>query len=264
MTDEKKTRDQVHEIEIDAPPEAVWRMLTTPEGITSWFVTKADVEPGEGGRIRYVWEEMGDAEATAQIEAWEPERRLLLRQEAPGGGGVVLVEEWTIEALDGGRARLRLVQSGVPDDPSWDGFYDGTDRGWRMYLDLLAHGVALHAGRRRTAVTIMGTHPVPLADLWARVLGGIGVDPAALPAAGETVRIATAEGDASAVVLDVLPEAVLCLRLPDPGDRALALLFEGAGEGNMFWGQLSAYGDDAPDAAAWEPWLRALPGGAAS
>jgi uncharacterized protein YndB with AHSA1/START domain len=259
MTDEGRTREQAHEIEVDASPDAVWRALTTPEGIRSWFTTKAEVEPGEGGKITYTWEEMGGMSGSGAIEAWEPGRRLRLRH-ITDGKGPAIVEEWTIESLDGGRSLLRFVQSDIPADPSWDGYYDSTNRGWRMYFDLLRHALAHHEGIERRAVTIMANVELDEAALWDRVTGPEGLALEGAPEVGATVRVATAEGPVDAEVLDHEPEGILVLRLPGGSDRALAILLHGGEEKSMFWAQLSAYGDDAPDAEAWTGWLEGLAG----
>jgi len=257
MTEERKSREQVHEIEIDAPAGTVWWALTTPEGIRSWFVTLAEVEPGEGGKIRLVWEEMGGMEGTAAIDAWEPDRRLLLRR---GGGeeGPVILEEWTIESLEGGRSRLRFVQSGVPDDPSWDGFYDSTDRGWRLYLDLMRHALGRHGRPERRVVTVFETVPGDGRDLWPRIVGETGLAMEGEPRAGGSVEVRTPDGPLAAEVVDVEPEQILVLRIPGRGDRAIAFLVHGGGEKAMYWAQVSGYGEDSPDADAHERWLRSI------
>jgi uncharacterized protein YndB with AHSA1/START domain len=43
------TRQQTHEIVIDAPIEAVWKAIVDGEELTRWFVEEATVEPGVGG-----------------------------------------------------------------------------------------------------------------------------------------------------------------------------------------------------------------------
>jgi len=39
------------QIEIGAPPEAVWKALTDPEELKRWFTLDAPVKPGPGGEI---------------------------------------------------------------------------------------------------------------------------------------------------------------------------------------------------------------------
>ena len=64
------TRQQTHEIVIDAPIEAVWKAITDGEELTRWFVEEATVEPGVGGTITISWG--GGDEGESRIEAWEP------------------------------------------------------------------------------------------------------------------------------------------------------------------------------------------------
>jgi uncharacterized protein YndB with AHSA1/START domain len=60
------------QIELDAPAEKIWRMLTDPHELARWFPLAARVEPGTGGKISLSW---GPGyEATAPIGIWEPDR----------------------------------------------------------------------------------------------------------------------------------------------------------------------------------------------
>ncbi len=36
---------------VAAPLEAVWEAITTAEGMSAWYVSSADVEPGVGGKV---------------------------------------------------------------------------------------------------------------------------------------------------------------------------------------------------------------------
>src|SRR2546429_980146 len=130
------TRSHEHEIEIEAPIEAVWRAVTDADELTRWFAESAGITPGEGGTYRVSWGE--GLESQSRITAWEPPRRLRLVG-GPGGdaGDEVwqltaeqpIVEEWTLEAR-GDVTGLRLVGSRVPHSPGRGGLYQG-DRGRR-------------------------------------------------------------------------------------------------------------------------------------
>src|SRR5215471_15579426 len=75
MSEEQtKTRSQTHEIEIDAPIEAVWKAISEAEEITRWFCEEARVIPGEGGSYWISWGEGQGAES--RIDVWDPPRRL--------------------------------------------------------------------------------------------------------------------------------------------------------------------------------------------
>jgi uncharacterized protein YndB with AHSA1/START domain len=175
------SRSYEHEIEIHASPSAVWRALTDAEELTRWFVEAARVTPGAGGSIWLSW---GDGMGIeTRIEVWEPERRLRvvneprpdddpsmrtmervwrLRVEQP------LYEEWRLEHR-GDVTVLRLVESGIPDSPDWDGFYEGTRNGWRTALLGLKHYLEKHLGQPRHSTTIKLTTSLPLAEAKAIV-----------------------------------------------------------------------------------------------
>src|SRR5262249_477756 len=76
--DSSKTRSHEHEIIIDAPIDAVWKALTDADQLTRWLCDKAQVTPGQGGRMSVAWGE-DDLEAGGNtIEVWEPGKRLPL------------------------------------------------------------------------------------------------------------------------------------------------------------------------------------------
>ena len=68
------TRQQTHEIVIDAPVEAVWKAISEGEELTRWFVEEADVTPGVGGTISISWG--GEEKGEGRIDEWEPNRKL--------------------------------------------------------------------------------------------------------------------------------------------------------------------------------------------
>lgn len=255
MTDAPETRGQVMEVEIDAPPDDVWWAIGTPEGIRSWFVDTVEVQPGEGGTIRYVWEEMDGMAGTAAIEAWEPGTRLLLRHM---GDGPDIREEWTIRPLAGGRSALRLVQSGIPTDAAWDAYVRDTSRGWRIYLDLMGHALSRHDRPARETVTVFRQGAIAADEAWRRILGRPGLQLEGDLRPGAPARIVTPEAEERAEIVDVREGEILVLRLPERGDRAIAFLIHEGDDGAMYWAQVSGYAGDAPDPGAFEPWLRAI------
>ena len=101
-----------------------------------------------------------------------------------------IIEEYTLERRDG-KTVLRLVQSGIPDSPDWDGFYNGTDSGWESFFRTMRHYLEHHAGKARTVIKIVGKLPGSLEEAWARLTGpgGFGFDPVLIPC-GETRTVA--------------------------------------------------------------------------
>jgi len=155
-------------VDIDATLEEVWNALTTGEGIARWFGPYAAVTPGEGGSVSIGWDpkEMWDS----PITVWEPLRRMQTASEMPSKDGsmVRLAVDYYLEALQGGKVRVRLVHSGFDDSDSWDGYIDGLDAGWTFFLFNLKHALERHRGvprrqlsaRFRTVAKNGDDHPV--------------------------------------------------------------------------------------------------------
>ena len=156
------------ELEIAAPPEAVWRAITEGEEIASWFAFQAESDPKAGGFVHLSWDGQWDARMT--IEALEPLRRLrhTWPVTAPSGEKVQLAVEYQLEGR-GGKTRLRLVQSGFSGDESWDGIVDAHRRGWAVELGSLRHYAEHHAGRRRGLVKVETKVECDENEAWQRL-----------------------------------------------------------------------------------------------
>ena len=154
MTDDSKRTDRGLDltIDIDATLDEVWQALTTGEGIARWFAPNAAVTPGEGGSVSIGWDpkEMWEQ----PITVWEPQRRMQTASEMPAKDGhlVRLAVDYYVEAIQGGRVRVRLVHSGF-DDSSWDDYIDGLDAGWSFFLFNLKHAVERHRGVDRSQLS---------------------------------------------------------------------------------------------------------------
>jgi uncharacterized protein YndB with AHSA1/START domain len=260
------TRKQEHEIVIDAPVESVWKAITDAEELTRWFVEAAKVEPGVGGTFRISWG--GAEEGASTIEVWEPNRRLRVvlapfdMGPAKYDGTSPIIDEYTIERRDG-KTVLRLVSSGIPDTPEWDGFYNGTDSGWRSFFRTLRHYLEHHAGKPRTSIKIVGKLPATLEDSWARLTGpeGFGFT----PVAGEAFAARTGPGDPlHGRVVFVKAPGMLELSIDQFDNAFFAHSMACAGGGQFAYSVLSVYGKSAAEVEAirarWEPWLTAALG----
>lgn len=145
-----QTRSAEGTIAIEASPERVWRALTDARELERWFPLDARVEPGEGGSIWMSWRNEFDGEM--RIRVWDPPAHLQTawsfhEADAPGQ-----VTDYLIGANETGRTVLRAVTSGFPMDPSWDGWVDGTTRGWAFELRSLKHYLEHHEGEPRHVV----------------------------------------------------------------------------------------------------------------
>lgn len=271
-------------IELDATPEEVWKALTDPDALTSWFPLEAEVEPGEGGHIRMGW---GDYfEGTARIEIWEPGSRLRTRWEMgsaapeeeetagesrddslipPGENEerpARLAVDYLIETGPGG-TRLRLVHSGFGRGADWDDWFDGTRRGWDFQLCCLRHWLEQHPGRERSVAWARRPTSLEGATAWELLLGPGGLarrGGVAGVAVGDDYRLVTAQGDTlSGTVKIQEPPRQLALTVRELDDGLLRIADEGMGGTSDLQLFLSVWGVGTAEVAALEErWQRLL------
>lgn len=264
------TRSHEHEIEIDASVEEVWKAITDAEELTRWLCDRAKVTPGPGGTYWIAWGE-GPAEQAIekQFDVWEPGKHLRLTggDLAAMGLAAPMVEEYTIESRQG-RTVLRMVHSGIPDTPQWDGFYEGTKEGWAIFFRVLRHYLENHPGKPRSTVGVMYPLQIDRESAWATLTGpaGLGIDRLE---DGEPYVATTSAGDRlEGKVSMASPLKAVALTVDNMDGAYLCAAIEEMGGMTFFWLTLSFFGLDpdrlAPVRAHWEGWLHALlpPGGA--
>jgi uncharacterized protein YndB with AHSA1/START domain len=258
------TRSQAHEIAIDAPVEAVWKAIVDGEELTRWFVDAAKVDPGVGGSFSLSWD--GAEAGHSRIDVWEPNQRLRVTLQpfemgkAKYDASMAIVEEYTIERR-GDKTVLRLVESGVPNTPEWDGFYDGTNAGWEQFFRTMRHYLEHHAGRPRTTIKVIGKLPGSLDEAWARLTGpaGLGFE----PSAGKAFSTRTGAGDAfSGEVVFASAPKTLELTLRELDDAFLAHSMTSAGGAQFVYSVLSVFGKTPAEAedirAKWQAFLKTI------
>jgi uncharacterized protein YndB with AHSA1/START domain len=237
-------------IDIDATLEEVWDALTTGDGIARWFGPYAAVTPGEGGSVSIGWDpkEMWDS----PITVWEPLRRMQTASEMPSKDGsmVRLAVDYYLEALQGGKVRVRLVHSGFDDSDSWDGYIDGLDAGWTFFLFNLKHALERHRGvprrqlsaRFRTVSKDGEDHPV----FGAR---GLRVQPpVGRLRPGDACRLALGGAEVDAIVAVKHATRTAGFIVPAWNDALLFVEREGMKETHTIGVWLSLYG--VPEATA--------------
>ncbi len=212
-------RTQSHEIVVDATPEEVWRLLTEAEGLTRWFTPEARVEPGVGGKLWLSWGEGMSGEGP--IHLWEPGKAFGWTEP----GAVPKLVEFYLEG-EGGKTKLRLVQSGFGEGAAFDDEYDAVLGGWRTFLGSLAYGLAQHGMAPCTQVAKMtmlpGERSALVAEISARLgfttpLSGLAV---ASPFRAELPGLGPIRGTR----LEPAKEGYILLTL-DNWDHSLAALF---------------------------------------
>ena len=183
MTDKQPTERRIKtSVELDAPVDAVWAALTDAQELSNWFPPFAEVKPGVGGHIRFVWDESQDW--TSLIGAWEPNKHLRVvgieatpperAEQAKKDGSYApfpLAVDYHLEDR-GSKTTLRLVHSGFSSDAAWDSQYDGTRRGWAFELRGLKHYLEHHRGTKRVVVhATCRIGDTSTDDAWQRLMG---------------------------------------------------------------------------------------------
>jgi uncharacterized protein YndB with AHSA1/START domain len=135
------------EIDIDAPIEVVWTVITEPEHITSWFTdsVELDVRPGAEGRFGWDIKETNRTfVVNLRVERLDPPHFFSFRWNYPDGvepteTNAPLVE-FSLEAR-GDSTRLRLVESGIAkldrSDEDKETYFTGHTSGWLRIIDQL-------------------------------------------------------------------------------------------------------------------------------
>jgi uncharacterized protein YndB with AHSA1/START domain len=131
-------RGYLQSIEIEASPAVVWRALTHGPSLALWYAPESMIEPRKDGRYDVRTRFFGHR--TATIDIHEPAKRLRLIY-MPGEGwpavaSGALVEDFLIDHR-GERSVLRLLGSGVPEEPEWDAPLKRLRAGWAVAFDYL-------------------------------------------------------------------------------------------------------------------------------
>ena len=120
---------------IAAAQRAVWRALTTSEGLTSWLVDEARVDPRNGGRVVWGYEndEGEPVEDIGTILKWRPTSHLEIKWDRTNKGPAAGSRLSFQLARDGDETRLSLIHGGS------EAFEDeeqraALDKEWRQAL----------------------------------------------------------------------------------------------------------------------------------
>ena len=135
------------DIEIEAPVEVVWRAITEPELIRTWFADVADVEARPGAVGSLTFRADSDAPHVVGITVVTADRphRFSYRWVYPPGERATEVNStlvtFTLVADGDERTRLRVVESGLEQMDMADGdkqkFFEDHSHGWQVQGDRL-------------------------------------------------------------------------------------------------------------------------------
>lgn len=116
MTSSERTIEKT--LDFDVPVERLWKAITDASELASWFGDEANFEPTVGYEGAMVWENHGSF--ALRIEEVDAPKRLVWswvhESGVPFSPDAATTIEWTLIALDGGRSRLVLRESGFRSD----------------------------------------------------------------------------------------------------------------------------------------------------
>lgn len=139
------TDDVVREVDIAAPVERVWELVTRPEHVRVWWAFDgATIDLRPGGAIVHHWNEHGTYRGV--IEKVEPPYRLTYwyatapdADPAPGRQTHVAIELW---ATAEGGTTVRVTETGFADltmtDDEREAHIEATKDGWGGGLETLS------------------------------------------------------------------------------------------------------------------------------
>jgi len=235
-------------VDVDGTPEEVWEAIATGPGVSSWFIPTR-IEGRAGGEVAMDFGGYGTE--TGSVTAWEPHRRFVYAT----GGERPLAYEWLVEARDGGRCTVRLVNSGFGAGEEWDGDFDGMSGGWRIFLESLRLHLAHFRGRQARATVPTVVLAGPNQRAWASLCTALGIaedltpgqrlvtSGDAPPLSGTVVR---ADRSATTSVVHVLLDG-------EQGKGFIAA--EGGGDQVACSLYLYRYDEPSGPADPWTPWL---------
>ena len=146
------------EIEIDAPIDVVWTVITEPEHINGWFTDSAEIDVRRGAEGRFGWEAGEHNRAmvvNVRIERIEPPHFFSFRWHYPDGEepteeNAPLVE-FSLEPV-GDSTLLRVVESGlekiVRSEDDKETYFAEHASGWARIVERLRD----YAAERRSSV----------------------------------------------------------------------------------------------------------------
>jgi uncharacterized protein YndB with AHSA1/START domain len=252
------------EVTIHATPAAIWKALSSGEGIKQWFPPIAEGGGALGAEVLLSWG--SEMEWRTQATAWEENRHLQWTdppspdKSAPGET-IPMAVDWYIETATGGRCVVRLVHSGFGTDANWDDQFDATREGWTYFLFNLRHYLEHHDGKQREMILERRHATVSRNEMWPRLLGDDGLRATHTGTKGVRVndRLALTTDDDRSIPLIVgrVERNIMWGTLPSLNDGLFLIELE-PGEDFRYGIYMSLYGVPPRDVSSLRTWISAI------
>jgi len=235
---------------VPGTPEQVWHAIASGPGISAWFVPTT-LEGKAGGTMNC---DFGSGIVTAEITAWEPLVRYATKADGWMPGMPAIATEWSVEALDGGTCRVRVVNSLFASTDDWDAQIEGTESGWPSYFRVLRRYLEHFAGQACAQVVLNAMSSEPVGVAWQRLAATFATGE---PRPGQRFTLTVAPGCTLAGVVESLD--------PHGEGRSIFAHLDAPHAGTLFLGAFPCGGAMAslqtyvygPDAARSADTLRA-------
>jgi uncharacterized protein YndB with AHSA1/START domain len=129
-----RVRGYAHRVDIAGDAQSVWRAFTDAAHLAKWCAPGAQIGARAGGLFRASVDRVTEMEA--HIDVFEPGRRLrliYLPSTATPASESAIVADFIMEASPPGTI-VRVLGSGVPDDPAWDLPFKRMRTGWERAM----------------------------------------------------------------------------------------------------------------------------------
>lgn len=259
-TDEKGRRALEVSVDVPGTPAQVWQAVATGPGYSAWFVP-TEIEERVGGKARFHLG--GGMTSVGEVIEWQPPLRVAYVEPDWSETAPPLMTEVIVEALDGGRCRVRMVHSIPSGDTSWDDEIGSMETGWPGFFEVLKIYLGHFAGQEAASVRPMAPFAGTVAEAWADICARLDLTGARV---GERRRAPDGAPALAGVVERVekgerVGDLTMRLDVPAPG-VAIVGVFAWGDKTNIGL-SLFFYGEGSTDiatreAAHWEAWLKEI------
>jgi uncharacterized protein YndB with AHSA1/START domain len=266
MTSPRRTIEL--EVIVLATPAAVWKALSSGEGLKQWFPPIAEGGGAPGSDVLLSWG--NGVDWRTQTTAWEENRHLQWSDPprpnnsepaTPSRWPTQMTIDWYIENVSGDHCVVHLVHSGFGTGEDSDDQYGGNSEGWLYFLFNLRHYLEHHDGEQREALFERRLSTVSRAELWPRVLGDDGLRATHTGMkgirAGDRLALTTDDGRSIPLIVGRAEPAILWGTLPSLNEGLLLIELE-PGDDFHYGIYVSLYGVPPRDVASLRPWITAV------